>query len=120
MDRPTDYNFCGNGIVFADRTITPKALEVKYLYQNVKISPNETGCLIKNRNLFENLSNYEFIYTIEKEEKVLQEGRFEVICNPNEDIQIEIPWFKNITGVYSKNIRMILKEDQLWAKKDLK
>ena len=72
MDRPTDYNFCGNGIVFADRTITPKALEVKYLYQNVKISPNETGCLIKNRNLFENLSNYEFIYTIEKEEKVLQ------------------------------------------------
>ena len=117
MDRPTDYNFCGNGIVFADRTITPKALEVKYLYQNVKISPNETGCLIKNRNLFENLSNYEFIYTIEKEEKVLQEGRFEVICNPNEDIQIEIPWFKNITGVYSKNIRMILKEDQLWAKK---
>ena len=24
---------------------------------------------------------------------------------------------KSITGVYSKNIRMILKEDQLWAKK---
>ena len=32
-ERYTDYNFCGDGIVFADRTISPKAQEVKYLYQ---------------------------------------------------------------------------------------
>ena len=37
-DRATDYNFCGNGIVFADRTISPKAQEVKFLYQNIKIN----------------------------------------------------------------------------------
>ena len=28
-ERYTDYNFCGDGIVFADRTILPKAQEVK-------------------------------------------------------------------------------------------
>ena len=35
MDRTSDYSFCGNGIVFADRTATPKVQEIKYLYQNV-------------------------------------------------------------------------------------
>ena len=28
-DRPSDYEFCGNGIVFADRTLTPKLQTVK-------------------------------------------------------------------------------------------
>lgn len=36
-DRPTDYNFSGNGLIYADRTISPKAQEVKYLYQKRKI-----------------------------------------------------------------------------------
>ncbi len=31
-DRPTDYNFSGNGIVFADRTEKPAMQEVKYWY----------------------------------------------------------------------------------------
>src|SRR5699024_5143316 len=30
-DRPTDYNFCLNGIVYADRELTPKMHEVRYL-----------------------------------------------------------------------------------------
>ena len=63
MDRPSDYTFCGNGVVFADRTVTPKAQEVKYLYQNVEIKPAEKGCVIRNKYLFEDLSKYKFIYT---------------------------------------------------------
>lgn len=42
-DRPTDYNFSGNGLIYADRTISPKAQEVKYLYQNVKLEPDAKG-----------------------------------------------------------------------------
>ena len=59
-DRPCDYNFCGDGIVFADRTISPKVVEVKKLYQNIKITPDEDGVLIKNDNLFVDLSDYYF------------------------------------------------------------
>ena len=37
-DRPCDYNFCGNGIVYADdRTESPKMQEVKYHYQNISL-----------------------------------------------------------------------------------
>lgn len=37
-DRATDYEFCTNGIVYADRKISPKAQEVKQLYANVKLT----------------------------------------------------------------------------------
>ena len=118
MDRPTDYSFCGNGIVFADRTITPKAQELKFLYQNVKIYPNDKGCLIKNRNLFDNLKNYNLYYSIEQENKTLQSGILNIVCNPGEDIQVKIPWLKDIKGVYTKNVSLILTDDTLWADKN--
>ncbi len=35
-DRPTDYNFSGNGIVFADRTEKPAMQEVNYYYGKYK------------------------------------------------------------------------------------
>ena len=51
-DRPNDYEFAGDGIVFADRTVSPKAQEVKQLYANVKLVPDESGVTITNDNLF--------------------------------------------------------------------
>ena len=42
-DRPTDRDFCGNGILFADRTPTPKMQEVKYLYQGIRLMPDASG-----------------------------------------------------------------------------
>ena len=61
-DRPTDYNFCGNGIVYADRTISPKAQEVKYLYQDLRLIPDACGVEIENRRLFTDTSDLEFIW----------------------------------------------------------
>ena len=92
MDRTSDYSFCGNGIVFADRTATPKVQEIKYLYQNVVITPNEKGCTIRNKNLFDNLSKYKFIYTLKQEEKIIMKGEFEVTCAPETTITVDIPW----------------------------
>ena len=40
-ERPSDYDFCGNGIVFANRTITPKMQEIKYCYQYIDFDINE-------------------------------------------------------------------------------
>lgn len=54
-DRPTDYNFCMNGIVYADRKESPKMQEVKFNYQNIKIDVNFNSVRIKNDNLFINL-----------------------------------------------------------------
>lgn len=115
MERTTDYNFCGNGIVFADRTVSPKIQEIKYLYQNVTITPNKKGCTIRNKNLFDDLSKYKFIYTLKQEEKVIMRGEFETSCVPGSTIDICIPW-KIVDETYTKNISMVLKDDMLWAK----
>ncbi len=57
-DRATDYHFCGNGLLFADRSITPKMQEVKYLYQDVLIEMSSGQIRLKNRFLFDNLFAY--------------------------------------------------------------
>ena len=46
-ERATDYEFCGNGIVYADRKASPKAQEVKALYTDIKLEPDEKGVKIK-------------------------------------------------------------------------
>lgn len=40
-ERATDYCFCTNGIVFADRTYSPKVQEVKQLFSNIRIKVDE-------------------------------------------------------------------------------
>ena len=72
-ERYTDYNFCGDGIVFADRTISPKAQEVKYLYQDIIIKPTDAGVIITNKMMFSNTSKYQFVYQLKQGKKVLQE-----------------------------------------------
>lgn len=51
-ERPTDYNFSGNGIVYGgDRAPSPKMQEVKYNYQNISAEVSDEKVLIKNKNL---------------------------------------------------------------------
>ena len=46
-DRPSDYQFCGNGIVYGDRTPSPKAVEVKAYFAPLRLVPDpETGSLL--------------------------------------------------------------------------
>ena len=117
-DRPTDYNFCVNGIIFADRKESPKVQEIKYNYQNIKININDNNVEIKNENLFINLDNYEFIYTHLKEGIVLSEGSIEVKAEAGETVNIVLPIEKaTIGGNYTINVSAVLKEATIWAKK---
>ena len=117
-DRATDYCFCTNGIVFADRKITPKMQEVKFLYQNVKINPEENGVLIRNDNLFISTSNYEFIYSVEKDGYGIFEHSFfaDVPAGEESFVKVDVPKYEE-GGTYTFQVSMVLKEDILWAKK---
>ena len=63
-DRPTDYGFCTNGIVYANRELSPKMQEVKFLYQDFKLVPDQTGVTIKNESLFSNTADFELVYAL--------------------------------------------------------
>ena len=52
-ERPTDYNFSGNGIAYGgDRAPSPKMQEVKFCYQNIAVSIDNSGFEVWNKNLF--------------------------------------------------------------------
>ncbi len=61
-DRPTDYNFCVNGLVYSNRENSPKMAEIKHNYSSVKIIINEKMYTIKNEFLFTNLDEYRFVF----------------------------------------------------------
>ncbi|MBT1180545.1 DUF4981 domain-containing protein [Bifidobacterium sp. CP2] len=59
-DRPSDYEFSGNGLVFADHSPSPKLQEVKRLYAPVRIAPDAHGVRIANGNLFVSTAGFTF------------------------------------------------------------
>lgn len=115
-DRNSDYNFCGNGIVYADRTPSPKMQEVKFLYQNLKIVPDQTGFTMDNQNLFISTAGYRFICTVELEGQEID--RIEMDCDvpAQKKEHISVSWPDLPAGAeYTLNVSAVLKEDTLWA-----
>ena len=52
-ERPTDYNFSGNGICYGgERDASPKMQEVKFNYQNISVAFEEHSFTVVNKNLF--------------------------------------------------------------------
>ncbi len=115
-DRPTDYSFCGNGIVYADRTESPKAQEVKYLYQDIRLTPDLNGVTIENRRLFMDTSDLEFVYTVLKDGEPIFEKSINANVDPlkSQYTPVDIPGFKE-PGEYVHQVSALLKEDTLWA-----
>lgn len=91
-ERPSDYDFCGNGIVFADRTITPKMQEVKYCYQYIDMDINETSISILNNYLFSNLNEYTCKLSLHKNGVCIDEKEMRMDLEPGQKCSIENPF----------------------------
>lgn len=63
-DRPTDYEFIANGIVMADRRLSPKAQEVRYLFQEAEVCPETNGVTIRSRRVFAPIEGCELAWDI--------------------------------------------------------
>ncbi|MEG0370107.1 MAG: DUF4981 domain-containing protein, partial [Hungatella sp.] len=115
-DRPTDYNFCGNGIVYADRTVSPKAQEVKFLYQDLVLEPGQDRVLIHNKQLFQTTADYEFHYVVLRDGILIWETCFQAEVAPmmQEIITVKAPVFSE-AGEYAYQVSALLKQDTLWA-----
>lgn len=115
-DRATDYEFCTNGIVYADRKISPKAQEVKQLYANVKLTPDENGVLIKNENLFISTEAYTLVYRMMLDGYPVFESMRNVVVQAQEEQYVKLD-YPNIDepGEYTYEVAMELTEDTIWA-----
>lgn len=117
-DRPTDYGFCTNGIVYANRELSPKMQEVKYLYQNFKLVPDQTGMTVINDSLFTDTSGYDLEYILFREGKEMARGMIHMAVAPLSEgrAEIELPADSvRDSGEYCIHTFLKLKETTLWA-----
>ncbi|HEY4390209.1 MAG TPA: glycoside hydrolase family 2 TIM barrel-domain containing protein [Paenibacillus sp.] len=116
-DRATDYYFCGDGIVYADRKLSPKMQEVKYLYQNVKLRADRRGVTIINENLFMNTKGYELECILYKEGNVIERYVLDPDVAPQSQqwLPLEYGVGKLSPGEYWLDASLKLKESTSWA-----
>lgn len=117
-DRPTDYNFSGNGIVYGgDRTPSPKMQEVKYNYQNITAEVSRNKVLVKNKNLFVSTQMFQCTVTVERNGKVVEKSMLGTDVPPLSQKEYALPVKEqDIPGEYAVTVSFALREDTLWAK----
>lgn len=115
-DRPTDYSFCCDGIVTADRQLTPKVQEIKALYQPARLLPDRHGVKILNDNLFVSLDALYLDYQLLKDGIVIASGREDVDVAPQDQatLRLSLP-ATEAAGEYSLQCSLHERHDRAWA-----
>ncbi|MBQ2802765.1 MAG: DUF4981 domain-containing protein [Lachnospiraceae bacterium] len=117
-DRPCDFNFSGNGIVYGgDRTPSPKMQEVKYNYQNISVEIMEETIRIINKNLFLDTSEFDCVILVEKEGKLIEELKWITNVEPLSSVLLPMPLqLPKEAGEYTVTVSFRLKQDTPWAR----
>ena len=116
-ERPTDYNFSGNGIAYGgDRTPSPKMQEVKFNYQNITAEVTEDAVKVINKNLFVNTDTLRCEVTLAKNGHVLRTETLETSVEPLSEKTYPLPFGKQQRpGEYTVTVSFLLREKTLWA-----
>lgn len=117
-DRPSDYNFSGNGIVYGgDRSPSPKMQEVKYDYQNITVTIGEKEFEVWNKNLFVNTDTFDAKAILLRDGVEIDKKAIAVCVAPQSRASFPLPFtIPECAGEYAVTISFRLKEDTLWAK----
>ena len=117
-ERPTDYNFSGNGIAYGgSRDASPKMQEVKFNYQNITAQVTEETVKVINKNLFVNTNIFDCKATLQKDGKVVRTAVMETAVEPLSQKEYALPFKKEEkAGEYTVTVSFHLKEDKPWAK----
>ncbi|MEW8955166.1 glycoside hydrolase family 2 TIM barrel-domain containing protein [Clostridium sp.] len=124
-DIPNGYNFCMDGLVRANREVTPGLLEYKKIIQPVDIKAvniESKEFIIKNLYDFLDLSHLEMKFTLFCDEDMVDNGEVDIPkVLPCEDSIISIPFnmpFMLLSNSsYYLNVSFILKKDCIWGNK---
>lgn len=128
LERPTDYNFSGNGICYGgDRDPSPKMQEVKFNYQNISILFEKEGKFtVVNKNLFANTDRFRCVAVLQKNGVVVKKQEIETAVPPLSTKDYEIPFSilhtdsrkqkaEELDAEYTLTVSFLLKEDTSWA-----
>lgn len=116
-ERPTDYNFSGNGIAYGgERDASPKMQEVKFNYQNITAEVGKTEVKVINKNLFVNTDIYDCRVTVARDGKVIRKAQMETHVAPLSEEVYALPLKEEVVpGEYTITVSFHLKEEKEWA-----
>ena len=116
-ERPTDYNFSGNGIAYGgNRDASPKMQEVKFNYQNITAEVSADSVKVINKNLFVNTDMFDCKVTVAKNGKVIRKASLATAVAPLSEEVYVLPLAKEEKpGEYAVTVSFHLKEDKVWA-----
>lgn len=117
-ERPTDYNFSGNGIAYGgSREESPKMQEVKFNYQNITAEVSADKVRIINKNLFVNTDTFRCQVTVARNGKVIRKAALETEVKPLSEAIYSLPLARETReGEYTVTVSFYTKEDKIWAK----
>ena len=122
-DKPNLKDFCLNGVLFADRSLTPQAREVQKVYQPVHIEPiDQTGTTLRlvNRYSFTNLNSLSAQWSLTCDGVLLQSGHLPPVdLAPGAETVLRVP-VEPVTesdpgADYWLRLSFHLQKDTLWA-----
>ncbi|MCJ8008831.1 glycoside hydrolase family 2 TIM barrel-domain containing protein [Lederbergia wuyishanensis] len=120
-ESPHDGNFSGNGLIFADGTVTPKLYEVKKCYQNVEFSAVDlaNGALnVQNKNLFTNLNEFKLSFELTSNGELIKTGKADLDIEPLSSGEVRLDYtLKEIDadGEIILTVSLRLKDSTIWA-----
>ena len=122
-DYPNDNDFCCNGIITADRHVTPKLLQVKKVYQYVDFRKTDDNKIrIRNRYCFHNLDVYNLRFELLRDGRVIKSGITSMpAVQPGDSIDMDMPVTlperddRHDSAAYHLNLSLELKEATIWA-----
>ena len=122
-DQPNDGSFCINGIVFPDRSVSPKMWEMKHVYQYVDVEPVnllEGEVRFRNKYFFTNLSEFDIRWRLTADGVMVQEGRLAAPeVAPLESKVVRLPLDPPVLepgAMYHLRVGLHLRQDTRWAK----
>jgi len=116
-DRPCDYNFCGNGILYGDRGLSPKLQTVKWNYQTILSDILEDKVVIVNKNLFTRTSEYDCVVILERNGIEISRKYLDTDVPPLSSYEYPLPVkVPNQKGEYAITVSFRLKADTRWEK----
>lgn len=117
-ESPHDGHFCGNGLLFGDRKVTPKYFEIRKLYQFVEFNAIDAakGIIeIKNKYMFTNLNKYELYWCQCSDKGVFRDGVLDVDLEPMSKMVVDIELNRVTNTECYLNLELRTKEDTSWC-----
>lgn len=88
-------NFCADGLVFPDRTLSSGALEMQAAYQNLCVEAIDLAkgeLKFTNRFDFTDLSEYRICFSVEKDGEIYSDGDLVLPLRPHDSCTVTLPY----------------------------